>query len=127
MYHEIYTCLQVKCVQYWPDAVGRSQTYGPFSICLTEEQELADYVVRTIELKVRVTIHFILGVASIVHIYQCLQNTELGNRLHVVTQYHFTAWPDHGVPEYATAILAFRQRLLSTHDASTGPMLVHCR
>ena len=52
LYHEVYTYLQVKCVQYWPDAVGRSQTYGPFSICLTEEQEFADYVVRTIELKV---------------------------------------------------------------------------
>ena len=62
MYHEIYTCLQVKCVQYWPDAIGQSQTYGPFNICLTEEQELADYVVRTIELKVHTTIYCILGV-----------------------------------------------------------------
>ena len=53
MYHgSLHTCLQVKCVQYWPDAVGRSQTYGPFSICLTEEQQFADYVVRTIEIKV---------------------------------------------------------------------------
>ena len=65
LYHEVYTCLQVKCVQYWPDAVGRSQTYGPFSICLTEEQEFADYVVRTIELKVCTTIYVFVGVAAL--------------------------------------------------------------
>ena len=30
-----------------------------------------------------------------------------------VTQFHFTAWPDHGVPEYATPILAFHKRIMS--------------
>ena len=48
----MYTCLQVKCVQYWPDAVGQSQTFGSVSVSLTEEFEFSDYVVRTIELKV---------------------------------------------------------------------------
>ena len=43
---------QVKCVQYWPDVVGQCQMYGPLNVCLTEELEFADYVVRTIELKV---------------------------------------------------------------------------
>ena len=52
LYHVVYTCLQVKCVQYWPDAVGQSQTFGPLNVSLTEELEFADYVVRTIELKV---------------------------------------------------------------------------
>ena len=52
LYHEVYTCLQVDCVQYWPDAVGQTQTYGPLNVSLTEELEFADYVVRTIELRV---------------------------------------------------------------------------
>ena len=44
-----------------------------------------------------------------------------------VTQFHFTAWPDHGVPDYATPILAFHRRVKSQHDSVKGPLLVHCR
>ena len=44
-----------------------------------------------------------------------------------VSQYHFTAWPDHGVPDYATSILAFHKRVKSQHVPSKGPLLVHCR
>ena len=44
-----------------------------------------------------------------------------------VSQYHFTAWPDHGVPDYATSILAFHSRVKSQHVPSKGPLLVHCR
>ena len=44
-----------------------------------------------------------------------------------VTQYHFTSWPDHGVPEYATPILTFHRyrRVKQEHKPSQGPMLVH--
>ena len=45
----------------------------------------------------------------------------------MVSQYHFTAWPDHGVPDYATAMLAFHRRVRSNHHSSIGPMMVHCR
>ena len=44
-----------------------------------------------------------------------------------MTQYHFTAWPDHGVPDYATPILAFHRRVRAQHHPSRGPMVVHCR
>ena len=44
-----------------------------------------------------------------------------------VTQFHFTAWPDHGVPDYATPILAFHRKIKKQHRPSKGPMLVHCR
>ena len=42
------------------------------------------------------------------------------------TQYHFTTWPDHGVPEYATPILGFHRRVKSQHQPSKGPILIHC-
>ena len=52
---------------------------------------------------------------------------EGGNRPHKLKQFHFTAWPDHGVPDYATPMLAFHRRIISTHNSRRGPMMVHCR
>ena len=46
---------------------------------------------------------------------------------HLITQYHFTSWPDHGVPEFAAPFLAFYQRIKQEHKPSQGPLLVHCR
>ena len=46
-----------------------------------------------------------------------------------VVQFHFTAWPDHGVPQYATAMLAMRRRVRAHYTDvchEEGPMLVHC-
>ena len=45
----------------------------------------------------------------------------------MVTQYHFTSWPDHDVPEYATSILTYHRRITKDHKPSKGPMVVHCR
>ena len=45
----------------------------------------------------------------------------------MITQYHFTSWPDHGVPEYATPILAYHRRIKKDHKPSKGPLIVHCR
>ena len=43
-----------------------------------------------------------------------------------VKLFHFTAWPDHGVPDYATPILGFHRRVQSQHKPSKGPILIHC-
>ena len=43
-----------------------------------------------------------------------------------ITQFHFTTWPDHGVPDYASPILGFHHRVKSQHNPSKGPLLVHC-
>lgn len=46
-----------------------------------------------------------------------------------VSHLHYTAWPDHGIPESTTSIMTFRElvreQIQSTKDA--GPTLVHCR
>nr|XP_009930548.1 PREDICTED: receptor-type tyrosine-protein phosphatase V-like [Opisthocomus hoazin] len=46
-----------------------------------------------------------------------------------VSHMHYTAWPDHGIPESTTSIMTFRElvreHIQSTKDA--GPTLVHCR
>jgi protein tyrosine phosphatase len=44
-----------------------------------------------------------------------------------VTQYHFTSWPDHGVPKFATSLISFIRRVQKGHNKSSGKcLLVHC-
>ena len=44
-----------------------------------------------------------------------------------VRQFHFTVWPDHGVPRYGTALLSFQKRIDKFHDRKKhGAMVVHC-
>ena len=45
----------------------------------------------------------------------------------VVKQFHFTAWPDHGVPSHPTPLLSLVRHTFTANRESIGPMLVHCR
>ena len=42
---------KVKCQQYWPDS--DTKDYGPFSVTLSDEQVLTEYIIRKIHLTVR--------------------------------------------------------------------------
>ncbi|ELT89762.1 hypothetical protein CAPTEDRAFT_90491, partial [Capitella teleta] len=42
-----------------------------------------------------------------------------------VTQYHYTTWPDHGVPSHATALWRLFRKLTNDAD-NTQPIIVHC-
>ena len=44
-----------------------------------------------------------------------------------VTQYHYLAWPDHGVPANAISMINFIKRVRKTHPYSRQDLLlVHC-
>ena len=43
-----------------------------------------------------------------------------------VTQYQFTDWPDHGVPDDKTCITTFASFIRKKHPPSGPPLLVHC-
>lgn len=46
---------------------------------------------------------------------------------HEVCQFHFTSWPEHGVPYHATGLLAFIRRVKTSTPLDAGPVVVHCR
>ena len=52
------------------------------------------------------------------------QDFEGGSR-HVI-QYHYTTWPDHGVPSHATALWRVHREVTSGADKEK-PIVVHCR
>lgn len=41
-------------------------------------------------------------------------------------QFQFTAWPDHGVPDYPTPLLIFMRRVKAATPSESGPTIVHC-
>nr|XP_030134799.1 receptor-type tyrosine-protein phosphatase F isoform X15 [Taeniopygia guttata] len=92
---------RVKCDQYWPSR--GSETYGMIQVVLLDTVELATYTVRTFAL------------------YKNGSNEKTELR-----QFQFMAWPDHGVPEYPTPILAFLRRVKACNPTDAGPMVVHC-
>lgn len=49
------------------------------------------------------------------------------NEIREVKQFHFTGWPDHGVPYNATGLLSFIRRVKLSNPPSAGPIVVHCR
>ena len=55
------------------------------------------------------------------------QTTETDEGPLEVTQYHFTSWPDHGVPQFTTSLVSFVRRVQKAHNMDGGvPLLVHC-
>uniref|UniRef100_A0A3B3QAE7 Receptor-type tyrosine-protein phosphatase U n=1 Tax=Paramormyrops kingsleyae TaxID=1676925 RepID=A0A3B3QAE7_9TELE len=91
---------RVKCCKYWPDD---SEMYGDIKITLLKTETLAEYTVRTFALERR-------GYSA----------------KHEVRQFHFTSWPEHGVPYHATGLLAFIRRVKSSTPPDAGPIVVHC-
>ena len=59
--------------------------------------------------------------------YLLSQDDEPDIPLLEVTQFHFTAWPDHGVPSNTSVMLNIIRRVRKLHPYSDpAPLLVHC-
>ncbi|XP_072560268.1 receptor-type tyrosine-protein phosphatase S-like isoform X5 [Paramormyrops kingsleyae] len=92
---------RVKCDQYWPSR--GTETYGMIQVTLLDTIELATFCLRTFSL----------------HKNGSSEKRE-------VRQFQFTAWPDHGVPEYPTPFLAFLRRVKTCNPPDAGPIIAHC-
>nr|BAJ52654.1 protein tyrosine phosphatase [Monosiga ovata] len=110
-----------KCVKYWPDSRGKTETLGEFELTLTDETfpnaaDGADFCLRTMTFVFR-------------------------GESRTLRQYHYHTWPDKGVPEiddendesetprripYATPSIQLIDFARAHDPDNKVPILIHC-
>ncbi|KAJ2743197.1 hypothetical protein GGI20_003924 [Coemansia sp. BCRC 34301] len=98
--------LQTKCAVYWPPKIGSEVSLGSgLTACLADERPL-DGCLSVIVRKVRLA---------------------MGGEQRLVTQLHYTEWPDHGVPQSPAPMLRIMNEIRSQVSPSPQvPVVVHC-
>uniref|UniRef100_A0A8I3S6K4 protein-tyrosine-phosphatase n=1 Tax=Canis lupus familiaris TaxID=9615 RepID=A0A8I3S6K4_CANLF len=93
-----------KCYQYWPDQ--GCWTYGNIRVCVEDCVVLVDYTIRKF----------------------CIQSQlpDGCKAPRLVSQLHFTSWPDFGVPFTPIGMLKFLKKVKALNPAHAGPIVVHC-
>uniref|UniRef100_A0A8C0ZBQ6 Receptor-type tyrosine-protein phosphatase eta n=1 Tax=Cyanistes caeruleus TaxID=156563 RepID=A0A8C0ZBQ6_CYACU len=94
---------RTKCEQYWPDKQPKS--YGDIVVTMVSEVVLPEWTIRDFTVE--------------------KSNTP---ESHTVRQFHFTSWPDHGVPETTDLLISFRHLVheYNSQNPMDSPTLVHC-
>lgn len=94
-----------KCDMYWPEE--GSETYGHVTVKHINTFSRAHYTVRMFSLK--------NSKNRKKHVYE-----------RIVYQYHYTEWPDHGVPDFTLPVLKFILKSVSESPPGAGPIVIHC-
>ncbi|XP_071851994.1 uncharacterized protein [Apostichopus japonicus] len=90
-----------RCAQYWPQEQGMNKTWGLITVTWTGTQTYANYLIREMTM---------------------VQDEEQ----RTITQYHFTTWPDMGVPSEPTALISLVRKVKVQNKGKKTPILVHC-
>jgi len=90
------------CHRYWPEE--GSELHHIYEVHLVSEHIWCDeYLVRSFYLK----------------------NLKTGET-RTVTQFHFLAWPENGIPQSTKALLEFRRKVNKSYRGRSCPIIVHC-
>ncbi|XP_074130682.1 receptor-type tyrosine-protein phosphatase eta [Sminthopsis crassicaudata] len=94
---------RTKCEEYWPSK--QTQNYGDITVAMTSEIILPEWTIRDFTVKNSKT-----------------------SESHPLRQFHFTSWPDHGVPDTTDLLINFRYLVNDYMKQSPpeSPVLVHC-
>ncbi|XP_061677448.1 receptor-type tyrosine-protein phosphatase eta-like isoform X2 [Syngnathoides biaculeatus] len=93
---------RIKCEQYWHSS---TKHFEYIRVTTTSEIPLDDWTIRDFEIK-------------------NVKTAETRS----VRQFHFIAWPDHGVPETTELLISFRHLVREHMDqySTNSPTVVHC-
>uniref|UniRef100_A0A8C5QQV8 Protein-tyrosine-phosphatase n=1 Tax=Leptobrachium leishanense TaxID=445787 RepID=A0A8C5QQV8_9ANUR len=93
---------KVKCEEYWPSS--HPKQFNGLTVSPKQEDVLPEWTIRDLEVTNSST-----------------------NQSHLVRHFHFTAWPDHGVPKTTDILINFRNIISEfMNNYPRTPILVHC-
>ncbi|XP_033629201.1 tyrosine-protein phosphatase 10D-like isoform X2 [Asterias rubens] len=90
----------VKCDQYWPED-NTPLLYGDIKILMSHKEEMENWCIRDFTL-------------------QMFETTKQ------VRQFHYLAWPDHGVPDSSSTLKNFIHTVREQIPSNGTPTIVHC-
>ncbi|KAK6293654.1 hypothetical protein J4Q44_G00359800 [Coregonus suidteri] len=93
-----------KCYQYWPDQ--GCWMYGNVRVAVEDFTVLVDYTIRKFCVQ--------------------YQGSDGPRAPRLVTQLHFTSWPDFGVPFSPIGMLKFLKKVKTVNPSYAGSIVVHC-